>query len=361
MPVRTREALTTLPAYAPGRTVAGAIKLASNELSFPPLPAVVDAITAALTDGSATATAGINRYPDNGAVALIEALAAHTDAPASKIVAGCGSVALCQQIVQAVAGESDEVMFGWRSFEAYPIVTQITGASSVRVPVTADHALDLDAMADAVTPATRLIFVCTPNNPTGTAVRSAELEAFLDRVPQDVLVVVDEAYREFDTAPDSPDGVALALQRPNVLALRTLSKAYGLAGVRVGYAVGDEQLIATLRKVAIPFALNSLAQAAAVAALGQVQALRPRWQQVISERTRVTAALRAAGFSVPDSQANFVWLPLQQRAADFAAHCEDRKLIVRAFSHAGGGGVRVTIGAPEENDAFLAAAIDFSL
>jgi histidinol-phosphate aminotransferase len=355
MPVRIREALGTLPAYAPGRTVPGAIKLASNELSFPTLPAVADAIADAASDDSPTSIAGINRYPDNGAAKLLDALARHTGAPVSRLIAGCGSVALCQQIVQAVAGEGDQVLFGWRSFEAYPIVTRITGAQPIQVPVTAGHALDLDAMADAVTPTTRLIFVCTPNNPTGTTVTTGDLEGFLDRVPDDVLVVVDEAYREFDTAAESPDGAEVAQRRPNVLALRTLSKAYGLAGLRVGYAVGDESVIEALRKVAIPFAQNSLAQAAAIAALGAGDQLRPRWQQVIAERARVTEALRASGFEVPTSQANFVWLPLQDRSAGFAAHCEANKVIVRSFSHAGGG-VRVTIGSPEENDQFLAAA-----
>lgn len=358
MPVRIREALRTLPAYAPGRTVPGAVKLASNELSFPTLPAVAEAIAAAVADDSPTAADGINRYPDNGATVLLQALSAHTGAPASRLIAGCGSVALCQQVVQAVAGEGDEVIFGWRSFEAYPIVTRITGARAVRVPVTSGHALDLNAMAAAVTPATRLIFVCTPNNPTGTAVSASDLDALLDAVPDDLLVVVDEAYREFDTAAESPDGVRIAQSQPNVLALRTLSKAYGLAGLRVGYAVGDEPVINALRKVAIPFALNALAQAAAIAALGQLPALRPRWQQVISERTRVTQALRRNGFQVPKSEANFVWLPLQEAAADFSAHCEANGVIVRAFPEAGGG-ARVTIGAPDENDQFLSAAASF--
>ncbi|SDO49199.1 histidinol-phosphate aminotransferase [Nakamurella panacisegetis] len=356
MTVQIRPALDSLPAYAPGRTVPGAIKLASNELSFPTLPAVSAAILGAIgADAS-----GINRYPDNGAQALIAALSTHVGVDPSHIIAGCGSVALCQQLVQATCSEGDEVMFGWRSFEAYPIVTQIAGAVSRRVPVTAQHALDLPAMAAAVTPRTRLIYICTPNNPTGTVVHQQELLAFLDAVPENVLVVVDEAYGEFDTDPDSPDGVALATSRPNVLSLRTLSKAYQLAGLRVGYAVGDPAVITALAKVAIPFAVNSLAQQAAIAALGARDELKPRWQQVISERSRVTDALRAAGYEVPTSQANFVWLPLRERAAAFAAHTEANKVIVRPFSDATGG-VRVTIGSPAENDAFLDAARSFAL
>ncbi len=355
MAVQIRSALDTLPSYAPGRSVPGAIKLASNELSFPTLPAVARAIAEATVHESA----GINRYPDNGAQALVAALARHTGAPESHIVAGCGSVALCQQLVQATAETGDEVVFGWRSFEAYPIVTQITGATAVRVPVTDSHELDLDAMAAAITPATRLVFVCTPNNPTGTSVRRTDLAAFLDRVPENVLVTVDEAYTEFDDADDSPDGLDWALTRPNVVALRTLSKAYGLAGLRVGYAVADPRVITALRKVAIPFALNSLAQAAALAALGAREELAPRWRQVIGERTRVTAGLRELGFEVPTSRGNFVWLPLRERAAEFAAHAEQHKVIVRAFPDASGG-VRVSIGAPAENDALLTAARSFA-
>ena len=166
------------------------------------------------------------------AQALVRKLAEHTGAPEVNIIAGCGSVALCQQLVQATAEHGDEVIFGWRSFEAYPIVTQITGATPIRVPVTAAHELDLPAMVAAITPSTRLVFVCTPNNPTGTAISRDDLVTFLDAVPDDILVVVDEAYREFDTADSSPDGLEFALSRPNVLTLRTLSKAYGLAGLR---------------------------------------------------------------------------------------------------------------------------------
>ena len=354
MTVRIRSALDTLPAYAPGRSVPGAVKLASNELAFPTLPAVAQAIA----DAAVHESTGINRYPDNGATALIAALATHSGAPESHLVGGCGSVALCQQLVQATAEAGDEVLFGWRSFEAYPIVTQITGATAVRVPVTAGHELDLDAMAAAITPATRLIFICTPNNPTGTTVRRAEWESFLDRVPDDVLVTIDEAYTEFDDAPDSPDGLDYATTRPNVVALRTLSKAYGLAGLRVGYAIADPVVVSAMRKVAIPFALNSLAQAAALAALGASDELSPRWRQVVAERERVHAALTALGYEVPISRANFVWLPLRERSAQFAAHTESHKVIVRAFPDASGG-VRVSIGAPDENDAFLAAAASF--
>ena len=233
------------------------------------------------------------------------------------------------------------------------------GAVPVRVPVTGQHRLDLPAMAAAVTPATRLMFVCTPNNPTGTAVTRAELETLLDAVPDRVLVVVDEAYREFDTGPDSPDGVEIAGRRSNVVALRTLSKAYGLAGLRVGYAVGDPQTVVALRKVAIPFAVSLAGPGRGGGRAAGPGRAGPRWAQVIGERGRVSAILRDADFEVPESQGNFVWLPLGLRSAGFAEHCERHGVIVRAFADEHGG-VRITIGRPAENDTFLAAAMSWT-
>lgn len=355
MTAHTRAALERLPAYAPGRTVPGAIKLASNEMAFPPLPSVL----AAISDAVAKGPAGINRYPDNSSAQLTAALAAHVGAERENVTVGCGSVALCQQLVQATCDDGDEVLFGWRSFEAYPIITQIAGAVPVTVSVTAGHTLDLPAMAAAVTPKTRLIFLCSPNNPTGTVSTQDEIEAFLDAVPDTTVVALDEAYREFVTDPTSPEGTRYALTRPNVVSLRTLSKAYGLAGLRVGYAVGQPDLIVALQKVALPFAVNYVAQAAALASLTAREELAARCAQVVAERERVTAALREDGYEVPTSQANFVWLPLRERAAAFSAHCEAHRVIVRPFADASGG-VRVTIGAPEENDAFLAAAASWS-
>ncbi len=282
------------------------------------------------------------------------------DTTVDRIVTGCGSVALCQQVVLAVADPGDEVLFGWRSFEAYPIVTQIAGAIPVQVPVNARHALDLAALAAAITPRTRLVFVCTPNNPTGTTVHRGELEQFLDDVPDDVLVVVDEAYREFDTDPDSPDGVEVAARRPNVLALRTLSKAYGLAGLRVGYAVGDPAVVTRS-----PQGGGAVRGQLGGPGRGHRRAGRTvRTRAAVGAGHRRTAAghrgpARSSATKCPTSQANFVWLPLEDRAAEFAAHCEEHKVIIRPFSHAGGGGARVTIGAPDENDQFLDAAASY--
>lgn len=348
MPARTRADLETLPAYLPGRTVTGAVKLASNEVSAGPLPSVVAAIAHAAT--------AVNRYPDAGASALIDALAARLRVPPGQLSVGCGSVMLCQQLVQATCAPGDEVLFAWRSFEAYPIVTHIAGAQPRTVPLRADHTYDLAAMAAAITPATRLVFVCNPNNPTGTAVRRDELVAFLDAVPEDVLVVLDEAYREFVTDDAVPDGIELARGRGNVAVLRTFSKAYGLAGLRVGYGVAPEPVTAALRKVAVPFNVNSLAQAAALASLDAAGELLARCDLITAERDRVAAELTGLGYRAPASQANFVWLPLDEQAAAFAEHCMDHKVVVRAFA---GDGVRVTVGDRDEDDLFLAAASAF--
>lgn len=349
MSVRIRADLDQIPAYVAGRTVPGSTKLASNEVSGGPLPSVVEAIERAAGD--------VHRYPDMGTSKLVEALAGHLDVPEGKIAAGCGSVALCEQLLQITCTPGDEVVFPWRSFEAYPILTRVVGATPVPVPVTSEHAVDLDALAAAITPATRLVFVCTPNNPTGPAVRKRDLSRFLDRVPSDVLVVLDEAYWEFVTDGGAPDGVRIAEGRDNVVSLRTFSKAYGLAGLRVGYAVASERVAEALRKVCIPFSVNALAQAAAIASLSAQDELKVRCGEVVEERERVRAALLEAGYRVPETQANFVWLPLAERAHEFNEHCADNRVVVRAFA---GDGVRVTIGKPDENDAFLAAARSFS-
>jgi histidinol-phosphate aminotransferase len=259
-------------------------------------------------------------------------------------------------VAKATCRDGDEMVYSWRSFEAYPIIAAATGATSVRVPNTAEHGHDLAAMAAAVTDRTRLVLVCNPNNPTGTALRRDDLDGFLDRVPSTVLVVLDEAYREFVTDPAVPDGLAAYGERPNVAVLRTLSKAWGMAGLRAGYLVGSPQVVTAVRKVITPFSTSGIAQAAALAALRQTDEMHRRVALVIAERDRVEATLRKSLPSVPASQSNFVWLPLGERSVPFAAECERAGVIVRPFP---GEGVRVTIGTAEENDVFLTAAEKF--
>ena len=337
--------MADLPAYTPGKTVPGAIKLASNETVQGPLPGVLAAITSAGTT--------INRYPDNGHLELKAHLARHLstagDFPPERIAVGCGSVSLCQQLVQITCGHGDEVMFGWRSFEVYPLQVRVAGAVPVQVPLR-DHTFDLDAMREAITDRTRLIFVCNPNNPTSTVVEPTELESFVAAVPSDILVVIDEAYVEYIRDGLVPDSLGMTLRYPNVVVLRTFSKAYGLAGLRVGYAVGDPEIITALGKVYVPFTVSTISQAAAIASLLAADELLARTDAVVDERRRVTAELAELGYDFPPTQANFVWLPLGDRTAEFARQSAEARVLVRPYGDAG---ARVTIGAPEENDAFL--------
>ncbi|WP_319452582.1 MULTISPECIES: histidinol-phosphate transaminase [unclassified Mycobacterium] len=344
MTARLRPELADLPAYTPGRTVPGAIKIASNETVDGPLPSVRAAI--------AKAVDGINRYPDNGYVELKERLAKYVNFAPEHISVGSGSVSLCQQLIQITSTVGDEVLFGWRSFEIYPLQVRTAGATPIQVPLR-DYTFDLDAMLAAVTDRTRLIFVCNPNNPTSTVVDPDALARFVAAVPSHILIAIDEAYVEYIRDGLAPDSFGMVREHANVVVLRTFSKAYGLAGLRVGYAVGDPELITALGKVYVPFTATSVSQAAAIASLDAADQLLERTDAVVAERTRVTAALRAAGFTVPPSQANFVWLPLPGRAQEFAQASANDRIIVRPY---GEDGVRVTVAAPHENDAFLAFA-----
>ncbi len=352
---RLRSALEDIPTYKPGRPAAArdgaaGYKLSSNENPYPPLPSVLEVVAAE--------SARINRYPDMFATGLSAAIADRFAVPVSHVATGTGSVGVLQQVVQSVVSADDEVVYAWRSFEAYPIVVQISGATAVRVPLTADELHDLDAMADAVTERTRLVLVCSPNNPTGTAVRRDELERFLDRVPGEVLVVIDEAYREFVRDGDVPDAVDVYRERPNVAVLRTFSKAYGLAGLRVGFAIAHDRVADALRKTAVPFGVSGVAQAAACASLQAEGELLERVEGLVKERSRVCDELRSIGWSqVPPSEANFVWLRLGERTTAFATACESAGVVVRPFPDEG---ARVTIGEPEANDLFLRVAADFA-
>lgn len=342
-----RPDLADLPAYVPGKTFPGALKLASNEVTEPPLPSVAAAI--------AEAAATVNRYPDNGMVALTAALAERLGVSTAEIQTGCGSVILCQNLVTITCEPGDEVLFGWQSFEMYPIATRLAGAVPVQVPLTDGEVYDLPAMADAVTDRTRLIFLCNPNNPTGTVVDAATLREFLTRVPSNVVVALDEAYIEYvrPTAEQDYDALELRREFPNLVVLRTFSKAYGLAGLRVGYAVAAPAIIDRLRRVHVAFSVNSLAQTAAIASLAAEAELLARTDAVAVERERVTTRLRELGYPVPDSQANFVWLSLRDDAARFTADLAEAGVLVRGFADSG---VRVTVTHPAENDVFLAAA-----
>jgi histidinol-phosphate aminotransferase len=345
--IHVRPALEQMPRYVPGRSAESVateyalddvIKLASNEAPFGPLPAALDAI--------ARAASGVNRYPDDGSAELTAALAARYGVDPSQVLLGAGSVELCRQAFASTIDPGDEVVFAWPSFEAYPVLAMQVGADITRVPLV-DERHDLDAMAATITDRTRLVFVCNPNNPTGTIVTAGDLERFLTRVPSTCLVVLDEAYREFVTAPDFPDGIDVLRAHPNVAVLRTFSKAYGLAALRVGYAVAHGDVISELRKLRVPFAVNALAQTAALASLAAEEQMRARVAEVVAERGRLTDRLAALDLPVVPSQANFVWLPVPAHAAALGGYSERTGVVLRPFPDVG---VRITVGTAAEND-----------
>ncbi|HWM75688.1 MAG TPA: histidinol-phosphate transaminase [Nocardioides sp.] len=348
-----RPHVTDIPAYVPGRPPTPrpgmtTYKLSSNENPHPPLPGVVEAATAAV--------AVMNRYPDMGNTALYDALSERLGVPTSQLAAATGSVALIYQLLTAYCDPGDEVVYAWRSFEAYPIAVTTAAATSVQVPVDADGRHDIPAMLAAVTDRTRVVIACTPNNPTGPAVTRTELDTLLAGVPPHVLVVVDEAYVEFVRMDDAIDGLEVQRAHPNVVLFRTFSKAYGLAGFRVGYAVAAPEIAAALRAVSLPFGLSSVAQAAAIASLAAEPALLERVDALVEERARVVAGLREVGWQVPEPQGNFVWFELGERTAEFAAAAEEAGIVVRPFA---GDGARVSIGEPEANDRVIQVAAAF--
>ncbi len=334
------------PAPRPGLT---SYKLSSNENPYPPLPGVVEAALAAVEQ--------MNRYPDMGNAGLYDALAAKLGVPVADLAAATGSVGLIYQLVQAFCDPGDEVVYAWRSFEAYPIAVAVAGARSVQVPVRDDGHHDLLAMSAAVTERTKVVIVCTPNNPTGPAVTQGELDAFIASLPSHVVVVVDEAYIEFVRMDDAVDGVSTYQGHENVIVTRTFSKAYGLAGFRVGYAIAQAPLAAALRAVSLPFGVSGVAQAAAIASLAAEPALLARVDELVARRSELVAGLAGVGWRVPDPQGNFVWFGLGERTGEFAAAADELGITVRPFA---GEGARVSVGEPESVERVVELARRFT-
>ena len=344
---RIRPEIAALPPYRQGKQAGpDAFKLSSNENPFEPLPSVVEALQH---------TTPVNRYPDASAAALRARLGEKYGVSADAVHVASGSVAILHQLVLATSSVGDEVVFAWRSFEAYPSLPLVAGATAVQVPLASGARHDLDAMADAITDRTRVVIVCTPNNPTGPIVTSAEFAAFVEKVPQDVLIVLDEAYAEFVTAPDAVDGLAERVfeKHPNVVVLRTFSKAYGLAGLRVGYAIGDPRVLDAARTTAIPLSVTSAAERAAIASLDAESELLERVAVIVERRDRLAAGLRELGWKVPDAQGNFVWLRTKERTSEAAAAFDAADLIVRPFP---GDGIRISVGEEQSIERVLAVA-----
>ncbi|MGX6447860.1 histidinol-phosphate transaminase, partial [Patulibacter sp. S7RM1-6] len=338
-----RPAVAALPRYSTAAE-AGRVRwrASSNESSVPPTPAVVAAI--------ADAAGRVNRYPSLLGEELAGDIARRLGVAPSQVVVGGGSIALLQQALAAYTGHGTEVVFGWRSYEAYPILVGAAGARAVPVPLDADATHDLEAMLAAITPETAAIIVCNPNNPTGTEVGGVALRAFLDRVPSDVLVLLDEAYREFGAG--ETDGVELLPRHPNLVVLRTFSKAYGLAGLRVGYLVASDAIADDVRAGALPFGVSLVAGAAARVAWADETHVDEIVRTVTDSRARLQAALAERGIPTPASGANFVWLPVGEDAPALERLCVEQGVSVRAFA---GEGVRVTVGDPDAEDAVLRA------
>jgi histidinol-phosphate aminotransferase len=352
---RPRDCVSQIPAYVAGRPPQPrdgmtTYKLSSNENPYPPLPGVVEAANRAAEQ--------MNRYPDMGNTALYEALSDRLGVGVDHLALATGSVGLIYQLVQAFCEPGDEVVYAWRSFEAYPIAVTASGARNVQVALLPDGRHDLEAMSAAVTDRTRIVMVCTPNNPTGPSVTQTELDAFLAEIPEHVLVIVDEAYVEFVRMGDAVDGVATVLAHDNVVSTRTFSKAYGLAGFRVGYAVGPTSVATALRAVSLPFGISSVAQAAALASLRAESELLARVEALVAERDRVVQGLAGAGLTVPDAQGNFVWFAAGDRTTELATAADELGIVVRRFA---GDGARISIGEPEANDRIVELARCFPL
>lgn len=359
-----RPVFSALPKYAAGKPPAVVeglqqFKLSSNENPFGPVAEVAEILNRFDT---------VHRYPDTLSTALREKLGAHLGVDPEGIVTGAGSLGALTQILATFAGANDdgskdEVIYSWRSFEAYPICVGLAGAQSVQVPNNPDGSHNLPALLEAITDRTRVIILCTPNNPTGPALTESQVRQFMEQVPSNIVVVIDEAYFEFCSASEIPEGqeppvngLDVFPDYPNAIVLRTFSKAQGLAGLRVGYSISHPEVTAHLRVAATPFAVSSLAEQAAVASIEHHDSVMERVRHLVAERERVRAALTELGWWTPQTYANFIWLDFGEHTPEFAQLAEENALSIRAF---GTEGVRVSIGEDEANTRFISLCQQF--
>lgn len=335
---RYRSDIDKIPPYVPGKQITGALKLASNEASFAPIPAVQEAAQRALLEA--------DRYPDLISGKLREALAGRLELSPEQILIANGSTTVEQMLARLTClSHDDEILFPWRSFEAYPVFARVVGAQPRPIPLTDAGTHDFAAMKAAINENTKLVFLCNPNNPTGTTMSSEEFESFMEAVPDSVLVCLDEAYREYNRAEHQPDAREAIAKYPNLVVARTFSKAYGLAGLRVGYVFGNPDIISHLQRVQEPFNVNIIGQAAALAALEHSEEILSHTEEVVAQRDRVADAL-----GVARSQANFIWIPTEH-SRDVAQQCLQAGVVVRAFPE----GIRITITNEKEMDVLLDA------
>ncbi len=351
-----RETVRDVVPYQPGKPIEElqrerglerVIKLASNENPLGPSPKAIEAIR--------TAAAEVNLYPDGGGFYLSRALSKKLGVTPEQIILGNGSVELIELVIRTFVGEGDEVVSSQYGFAMYTIATKVVGGKNVVVPARGlGH--DLQAMAKAVGPNTRVVFVANPNNPTGTLATSGEFEEFMAAVPSGTVVVYDEAYFEYVRRPDSPDSLSYVRDGRNILVLRTFSKAYGLAGLRIGYGIAREGLIALINQVRSPFNTARLAQVAAIAALDDDEHVRRTAELTIQGRARLCEGLEALGLRAHPSEGNFVLFETDGDGADVCRGLEERGIIVRPMRGYGlPNHVRVTVGTADQNEMFLAA------
>lgn len=346
-----RSALDSVPPYMPGKPPAQVpglqpYKLSSNEHFLEPLPEVLEAIADPIHPAG---------YPDAAAGALTTELSNYLQVTGDHIAIGAGGSEILTALAHITLEAGTEVVYPWPSFELYPQASAINAADQKAIGLTEDFRHDLPAMAEAITQRTRLVMLCSPNNPTGPSISTDEFKAFMAQVPSDVLVALDEAYWEFNTDPDAVDGMAMLKDYDNLVLVRTFSKAHALAGFRIGYAVAQPQVISALRKAIIPFGVTQPSQRAALASLREVNQVMERAHSIAAARDEFADALRAQGWYVPEAQANFVWLPLGELSTAFEEACVAQSLAVRNLTD----GVRMSIGPPEAMERALQVTAEF--
>lgn len=340
---RIRSSVEAIRLYKPGKPAADdAFKVSSNESHLPPLPAIRDAIIDEIDQ--------VNRYPVAMAEVLTELLAKRHGVAPEQIHLSTGASAVLGELVRATVDEGGEVIYPWRSFELYPILVHQHAGTPVEVPLDEHHRHDLEAMLAAITDRTQLILLCSPNNPDGAILDEAELRSFLDRVPSHIPVGLDEAYAEF-AGEKQPDMAAIFHDYENTVRLRTFSKVHGIAGLRLGYGIAHPDVASGLRRTAPPFAANSLALAAGIAALRPdvQEQLAERTAWVVSERERMREGIRR---DLPESGGNFIYLPLGADTPAFVEFAETYGLMVRGYQE---DGVRISVGEEEANSQAIRA------
>ena len=333
-----RPDLNKFPDYKPGKSDGDKLKLSSNEIPNPPLPSILEAMT--------RAAAETNRYQINGCPELTTELSKYLGVPEDHLAIAAGASAIVQQAIGMSCHTGDEVIFPWRSFEAYPLYVRMAGAEPVMTPLTEDDRLGLDAVIEAITDKTRAIILCNPNNPTGTTITKGEFRDFMERVPKDIVVILDEAYWEYNDAEDTPNSAEEIFNYPNLVGARTFSKAFGLAGARVGYGIASPELIHGLKLMTMPLTVTYMAEKAAIAALNSAEELLARVKETKVQRERVAEAIGAR-----PSKGNFVWIP-RGDAEEVERKLSDEGVIIRRYLDEG---VRVSITTEEETNIFLAA------